>query len=144
MPDKKLTDSEIVKAKEISLKEQIEYYNERKKEVFDSYYRRNIEGSEDTLEICVLRESAVLISKLESIINRLQAENETLRDVVKQNHLIRNNGKSPLSLIKAEAYEEFIDKFLEKAISTRNYFEIKSLARTVLNELVGEDNGNAK
>ena len=44
------------------------------------------------------------------LINRLQAENETLRDVVKQNHLIRNNGKSPLSLIKAEAYKEFAEE----------------------------------
>ncbi len=77
--DKKLTDSEFVKAREVSLKEQIEHYNERKKEVFDSYYRRNTGGNEDTLEICVLRESAVLISKLESIINRLQAENDGLK-----------------------------------------------------------------
>ena len=32
--DKKLTDSEIIKAREVSLEEQIEHYNKRRKEVF--------------------------------------------------------------------------------------------------------------
>ena len=79
MPDKKLTDSVIVKAREVSLEEQIEHYNERLKETLDSYYRRKKDkGAEDTLEICVLQESAVLISKFESIINHLREENKRL------------------------------------------------------------------
>lgn len=118
-----MTDREIVKALEFCGKLHIEN--------IDSFCNE-----------CIFKGKAMCIGYLcdnsIDLINRLQAENETLRDVVKQNHLIRNNGKSPLSLIKAEAYEEFIDKFLEKAISTRNYFEIKSLARIVLNELVGD------
>ena len=60
------------------------------------------------------------------LINRLQAENETLRDVVKQNHLIRNNGKSPLSLIKAEAYKEFAEKS-EKEIFIKQDNERKQM-----------------
>lgn len=82
MLDKKPTENEIVKAKEISLKEQIEDYNKRRKEVFDNYYRRNTEGAEDPLEICVLRESAVIISKFESIITSLQTKNEELKTQV--------------------------------------------------------------
>lgn len=42
--------------------------------------------------------------------------------------------------IQAEAYKAFVHKLLEKAISTRNYFEIKSIVTTVFNELVGGDN----
>jgi hypothetical protein len=158
MTDKKPTDSEIVKAKEISLKEQIEHYNKRRKAVFDSYYRRNTDGAEDTLEICVLRESAVLISKLESIINRLQAENEALRTCVEQIPLIRKDGKSPLSLltadIKAEAYKECIDKVKMEAENATCVYEpdrpqadnmvyhISSIRLdNLLKELVGEDNG---
>ena len=75
----KMMDEEIIKVRVVSLEEQIQQHNERKKKVFDSYYCRNTGGGEDPLEICVLRESAVLISKLESIINRQKAEIEELQ-----------------------------------------------------------------
>jgi hypothetical protein len=128
--DKKLTDSEIVKA----LKEILEIM----------------------LTMGDLQKSAT-ISKAIDLINRLQAENKELKKELAKPILATKDlkvsferiyrigeEKALVQALKAEAYEEFIDKFLEKAISTRNYFEIKSLARTVLNELVGEDNGNAK
>lgn len=117
--DKNLTDNEIIKAREVSLKEQIEHYNERKKEVFDSYYRRNTEGNEDTLEICVLRESAVLISKLESIINRLQEEKERLivecgnQSTLWSKHF-EGIFETAKETIKAEAYKEFAERLIEK------------------------------
>ena len=112
-----MTDNEIVKVKEISLEKQIEHYNERLKEVFEWYNRRNTNGGEDPLEICVLRDSSRLIPKLVDLINRLQAENDTLRTCVEQIPLIRKDGKSPLSLltaeIKAEAYKEVLAKVNE-------------------------------
>jgi hypothetical protein len=147
MPDKKptdvtdnnvgkITDSEIVKAKEVSLKEQIEHYNQRRKEVFDRYYRKNTEGNEDTLEICVLRESAVLISKLESIINRLQAENERLKSpFVKMYEQFEDK-------IKAEAYKEFAERLKKaKQYSIERHENIVPVAVIdwILKELVGED-----
>lgn len=48
----------------LTLKEQIDHYNERLEEVFEQYYRRNTSGSEDTLEICVLRDANKLITRL--------------------------------------------------------------------------------
>ena len=92
MTDKKLTDSEIVKA----LEEAIEY------------------GCGHYIEI----EMPTIKNALD-LINRLQAENDTLRTCVKQIPLIRKDGKSPLSLltaeIKAEAYKEFAERLKEKA-----------------------------
>ena len=79
---------------------------------------------------------------------RLEAENETLRGVVKQNHLIRENNKSPLALltteIKAEAYKEFAEKLLDAyEIWTDNdeleYQYVAELVYNLLKELVGED-----
>jgi Flp pilus assembly CpaF family ATPase len=86
--------------------------------VFDRYYRKNTEGSEDTLEICVLRESAVLISKLESIINRLQAENERLQQKINGFEKIRR------------AYQRFIHE---------NMPYIQNSLDNLLKELKGTD-----
>ena len=55
---------ETASKNKISLKEQIDNYNERVREVLDSYYRRNTDGSEDPLEICVIRESKHLVDRL--------------------------------------------------------------------------------
>ena len=157
MPDKKLTDSDIVKERKVSLKEQIEHYNKRQKEVFDKYYRRNTKGNEDTLEICVLRESAVLISKLESIINRLQAENErlkedneTLKSCIAKSFVVKAEGENPLSYLKAEAYKECIEKVKERsskmelvcsgALVRTDYTITKENLDNLLKEKVGEDN----
>lgn len=71
------------------------------------------------------------------LINRLQAENETLRDVVKQNHLIRNNGKSPLSLIKSEAYKECLEKV--KILNQNNLILWNEQLDNLLKEMVGEN-----
>ena len=128
MPDKKLTDKEIVKALNECLSfEMVETMTDLK------------------------------LDDIVDLINRLQAENEKLSKqcdcydkILKCIKTEAFSGhKDPVgekgdcghkSICQAEAYKEFVDKFLEKAISTRNYFEIKSLATTVLNELVGDNN----
>ncbi len=52
------------------------------------------------------------------LINRQQETIETLRNCVEQHHIIRKDGKSPLSLlteeIKAEAIKEFAERFEEE------------------------------
>ena len=53
------------------------------------------------------------------LINRQQETIETLRNCVKQHHIIRQDDKSPLSLlaaeIKAEEIKEFAERLKEKA-----------------------------
>ena len=118
MTDKKLTDGEIIKACNNCL-----HYEACK----GTYY--SAKGDEDILydfDGEMYANSGCEDFQDKDLINRLQAENETLRDVVKQNHLIRNNGKSPLSLIKAEAYKEFAEKS-EKEIFIKQDNERKQM-----------------
>ena len=128
MPDKKPTDSEIVKA----------------------------------LECCTDGSGTGLIKATLDLINRLQAENEELKDTVKvlrvgveQAHIIRKDGKSPFNLlkaeIKAEAYKECIEKVKEKSkkteivcsgkLITTNYTISARNFNNLLKELVGEIDG---
>ena len=103
MPDK-LTDKEIVKALECC-----------------STYKGKCTDCPAFVKVDRSNCKQVLLGAIE-IINRLQEENETLRDVVKQNYLIRNNGKSPLSLIKAEAYQEFAEKAIDRVEKARQKY----------------------
>lgn len=89
---------------------------------------------------------------------RLKETIEVLRPVVEQIHIIRKDGKSPLSLltaeIKAEAYKEFAEMFMQRAKETTiNYVADASIQKrktgwleisktdfdNLLKELVGED-----
>ncbi len=85
------------------------------------------------------------------LIERLAAENEKFKEQLDEYPFkckVGNNSEiysksiedydRLIADIGAEANETFVNKFLEKAISTRNYFEIKTLVTTVLNEIVGE------
>lgn len=109
MPDK-LTNSEIVKALECCMDEMGCI---KGCPCFDP----KAKGSHCTVSKKLELEKLTL-----DLINRLQEENETLRDVVKQNYLIRNNGKSPLSLIKAEAYQEFAEKAIDRVEKARQKY----------------------
>lgn len=55
---------ETVSKNKISLKEQIDIYNERVREVLHSYYHRNKDDSEPPIEICVIHDSMRLIDRL--------------------------------------------------------------------------------
>ena len=82
-----------------------------------------------------------------NLINRQQETIETLRKCVEQHHIIRKDGKSPLSLltaeIRAEAIKEFAEKVKGKAF--KHYFggfayEIKETdIDNLVKEMVGED-----
>lgn len=69
-----MTDNEITREKTFS--EELQYFHERIKEVFDNYDNSN--GYEDPLYIAVLRDSNRLVRKAEEEINRQQAEIDTL------------------------------------------------------------------
>ena len=123
MPDK-LTDSEIVKALELCLK------NECDKCPFN------------LSEVCQID----LMKLLFDLINRQKAENEVLRNCVEQNHITRKDGKSPLSLfteeIKTEAYKEFAEE-LEKRFALYcgmkiDFTNASKMLDNLLKELVGE------
>ena len=144
MPDKKLTDAEIVKALECCKYE----YDTKCELCCYNFYSRTGCRSE-------LRRNAL------DLINRLQAENEELKDTVKvlrvgveQAHIIRKDGKSPFNLlkaeIKAEAYKECIEKVKEKSkkteivcsgkLITTNYTISARNFNNLLKELVGDKN----
>ena len=109
MPDKKLTDNEIVKALECC----INWKREGDCEKCVAYHRPFFCTTE-------LRKSAL------DLINRLQAENERLQGKIKIRELIINKLKTGSNAyidlmsdslgyleIKAEAYKEFAEKILE-------------------------------
>ena len=85
------------------------------------------------------------------LINRQQETIKTLRNCVEQHHIIRKDGKSPLSLltaeIKAEAYKEFADKlklhaYHECDITGYRYLVVQiEKLDNLLNELVGDGDG---
>ena len=108
MPDKKLTDNEIVKGLELCLK------NECEKCCFN--------GS----EVCQIE----LMKLLFDLINRLQAENERLKNAYKQCAWERDTftaiKKEEIAKLikktKAEAYKEFV-KRLEKEMEYEHFFE---------------------
>lgn len=70
-----MTDNEITREKTFS--EELPYFNERIKEVFDNYDNPN--GYEDPLYIAVLRDSKRVVRKAEEEITRQQAEIENLK-----------------------------------------------------------------
>ena len=64
------SDNEI--KRERTFEEELPYFKERIKEVFDNYSNPN--GNEDTLEICVLRQSNRIVKKAEETIRLQQAQ----------------------------------------------------------------------
>ena len=100
----KMTDNEITREKTFS--EELPYFKERIKEVFDNYDNPN--GYEDPLYIAVLRDSHRILRKAEEEINRQQEEIERLKgweNLLKtEKHL----------LIKTEAIKEFAKRLKNK------------------------------
>ena len=70
-----MTDKEIIIEKTFS--EELPYFKERIKEVFDNYNNPN--GNEDPLYICVLRDSNRIVRKAEKEITRQKTEIDELK-----------------------------------------------------------------
>ena len=80
------------------------------------------------------------------LINRQQETIETLRKCVEQHHIIRKDGKSPLSLltaeIRAEAIKEFAKRLKERLKGNGGLFCVTTMNAQIDNlvkEMVGED-----
>ena len=73
--ENRMTDKEIVIEKTFS--EELPYFKERIKEVFDNYNNPN--GNEDPLYICVLRDSDNIVRKAEEEITRQKTEIDELK-----------------------------------------------------------------
>ena len=71
-----MTDNEITREK--TFNEELPYFKERIKEVFDNYDNPN--GYEDPLYIAVLRDSKRIVRKAEEEITRQQTDIESLKE----------------------------------------------------------------
>jgi hypothetical protein len=107
MPDKKLTDNDIKKAVECCL-------------AYDFLYCDKCPCQDNCAKINVGKLAL-------DYINRLEAENETLRTCVANNFVIRKDGKSSLSLLKAEAYKECFEKIKAYYKETRFAYDAENL-----------------
>ena len=108
-----MTDNEIKREKTFS--EELPYFKERIKEVFDNYDNPN--GNEDPLRISVLRDSKRIVRKAEEEIKRRQEEIDRLKATVDSFTYI---GKL-YSEIKAEAIKEFAER-LKNEINIRTTY----------------------
>lgn len=134
-----MIDKEIIIEKTFS--EELPYFKERIKEVFDNYNNPN--GNEDPLYICVLRDSNRIVRKAEEEITRQKVEidelkherevliedihhsadkiNEQLEEIEKlkiENKSLRsaaNCYKLHYSEVRAEAIKEFADRLKQKS-----------------------------
>ena len=97
-----MTDKEIIKAKELIKMLQ---------EAYIAYYDTSKGVPYNIDEI--LRESAFCLENALKEINRQQETIETLRGCIERHHIIRKDGKSPLSLLTAEIRAEAEQKLME-------------------------------
>ena len=136
-----MTDNEIIKV--IPLEDRIEHYNKRLKEVFDSYYRRHTDGAEETLEICVLRESSKLTYTLHDLINRQKAEIERLTDTLNATIAGQETLQRHIKTAKAEAIKAFAERL--KDMHKHNTTSVVSLVtvfdniNNLVKEMVGDN-----
>ena len=97
---------------------------------------------------CCDKEKGIYFEKdVLDLINRQQKTIKTLRNCVEQHHIIRKDGKSPLSLlteeIKAEAIKEFAER-LKNSLDDFYHTEDDALLETddlidnLVKEMVGE------
>ena len=147
MPDKKLTDNEVVKAfRECCVKlngnfcDECQYNNKG--------MCNDIQMATDILD---------LINRKDEELNRLQAENERLKNHIQEGIDLAKQIPEMLALTKAKAYKEFADRLKNEIISDTAYgcdtnqhtgyydYQIKigdipEYIDNLLKELVGEDN----
>lgn len=105
-----LTDNEITREKTFS--EELLYFKERMKEVFDYY--DNPKGSAEMLYIDVLRDSNRIVRKAEEEITRQQAEIEKLKNEIQITKDAYIMLQTKNEIIKSEAVKEFAERLKNK------------------------------
>ena len=135
-----MTDNEIKREKTFS--EELPYFKERIKEVFDYYHNPN--GYEDPLYIAVLRDSHRAVRKAEEEITRQQTEIERLKNEIQITKDAYTMLQTKNEIIKSEAIKEFAERLKEKSFKTiRNYGLTKDVVEVcdidnLVKEMVGE------
>lgn len=142
-----MTDNEIKREKTFS--EELPYFKERIKEVFDNYH--NLNGGEDPLYIAVLRDGYRIVRKAEEEITRQQTEIEQLKFEMAKllpegcPYAIQVEASNKLEAqIKSEAVKEFAERLKEKSFETiRNYGLTKDVVEVcdidnLVKEMLGE------
>ena len=136
--ENRMTDKEIVIEKTFS--EELPYFKERIKEVFDNYNNPN--GNEDPLYICVLRDSNRIVRKAEEEITFHQAEIRRLRKEVNLVSIQFQDLQERTDKIKVEAYKEFAERLKEEWFND-DYdspdVDFDEFVDNLLKEMVGED-----
>ena len=132
-----MTDNEIKREKTFS--EELPYFKERIKEVFDNYH--NLNGGEDPLYIAVLRDSHRAVRKAEEEITRQQTEierleNENIAKEAEYNDMLeqRNGVEKCIETAKSEAVKEFAERLKKKAMQKfdwNEYIEIEDIDNLV-------------
>ena len=134
-----MTDKEITSIKK-TFSEELPYFKERIKEVFDNYNNPNC--NEDPLYICVLRDSDCIVRKAEEEITFQQAEISRLRKEVNLVSIqFQDLQERTDKIIKVEAYKEFAEKLKEKALPKcdwDNCVDVEDIDN-LLKEMVGEE-----
>ena len=112
--ENRMTDKEIVIEKTFS--EELPYFKERIKEVFDNYNNPN--GNEDPLYICVLRDSDNIVRKAEEEITRQKTEIDELkheREVLIEDihHFVDKNNEQLEEIEKLERTTSYLEGVCE-------------------------------
>ena len=105
-----MPDNEIKREKTFS--EELPYFKERIKEVFDNYH--NLNGGEDPLYIAVLRDSNRVVRKAEEEITRQQTEIERLKNEIQTTKDAYIMLQTKNEIIKSEAVKEFAERLKNK------------------------------
>ena len=134
----KMTDKEITR-REKTFSEELPYFKERIKEVFDNYNNPN--GNEDPLYICVLRDSNRIVRKAEEEITFQQAEISRLRKEVNLVSIQFQDLQERTDKIKVEAYKEFAEKLKKKALPKCDWDDCVDVEDidNLLKEMEGEE-----
>ena len=141
-----MTDNNVTREKTFS--EELPYFKERIKEVFDNYHNPN--GYEDPLYIAVLRDSNRIVRKAEEEIKRQKAEIEQLKFEIAKllpkgcPYAIQVEASNKLEAqIKSEAIKEFAER-LKNEINIRTTYsreQDKNVMRMIDNlvkEMIGD------
>ena len=116
-----MTDNEITREKTFS--EELQYFHERIKEVFDNYDNPN--GYEDPLYIAVLRDSHRIVRKAEEEINCQKAENERLQKKVEElSEVLSESIRIRYKEAKSEAVKEFATRLEEYSYESMGNYGI--------------------
>ena len=132
-----MNDNEITREKTFS--EELPYFKERIKEVFDYYDNPN--GGEDPLYIAVLRDGYRIVRKAEEEITHQKAEIERLKKEIQITKDAYTMLQTKNEIIKSEAIKEFAERLKEQkktsTLDSRIY--TTEMINNLVKEMIGEE-----